>query len=189
MKIRLWFMVIVLLSFGLASPYTYTLGNRCISKSLLVHQVYVSLNVFRDAAAVVSMVYFNYRISVLLGNNKDVYANVRRHFPNRAKTVYKTLLKMVCVFTVLVIPVDIFQFAVLVFMKVWPPYMNTVNTFLVTLQISNSVANVTIYSVIDHNFRTKFIKSMKRRTPPKTTLANYRQPRSFPLTKIFIIIH
>ena len=183
LKIRTWFVLIIVLSLGLVFPYTYTLGDKCISQSLLMRQIYVSLNVFRDVVAVTSMVNFNLKIAGQLKQKEDVYANVAKHVTNnRAKKVCNTLLRMVCVFIVLVIPVDLFQFAMFVLVKSWFKHMNTINVFLVLMQISNSIANVTIYSVTDQNFRRKFATNMRRAALKSTTLFGERQKQRPPPT-------
>ena len=185
LKIHFWFVLILILSLGLVFPYTYTLGDKCRSKSMLMHQIYVSLNVFRDVVAVTSMIFFNYKIAGQLKQNKVVYKNVAKNISdNRAKKVYKTLLKMVYVFTVLVIPVDLFQFTLFVLVKIWFKHMNTVNVFLVLMQISNSIANVIIYSLTDRNFRQKFATSMRRVTLTSTSTVSgkQQQQRSPPYT-------
>ena len=160
-RIKFVFLAILLFSMALVSPYTYTLKDFCRTQNVTYHKVYVILNVVRDVISVLAMLYFNYRTGYCLHRNQDSIC-VSNHSNLKSKRIFRTLLKMVVVFTILVTPVDFYQFCVLNLMSTFPPYLNQVNTMLVVLQMFNSVANIMIYSISDHNFRLKFLQSVKK---------------------------
>jgi len=160
-KIRFWFAVTLFIAILLVFPYAWTLGKNCSAKDAKLQNIYVIFNVLRDFLAVTVMMYFNYQTARSLRNNGDVYSNVSKTVSQKTKKISRTLLVMVTVFTICVVPVDMFQFVVLNLMKRRAAYINTVNTSLVVLQMSNSIANVIIYST-DANFRLGFLKMMKQ---------------------------
>ncbi|XP_066918333.1 probable G-protein coupled receptor 34 [Clytia hemisphaerica] len=159
-QIKYVFLPILVISVALVSPYTYTLKDFCRTQDMTYHKIYVILNVARDIISVLAMLYFNYRTGNCLNQNQDSIC-VSNHSNLKSKRIFRTLLKMVVVFTILVTPVDFYQFSVLNLMSSFPPYLNQVNTMLVVLQMFNSVANILIYSISDQNFRLKFLQSVK----------------------------
>ena len=160
-RIRFWFAISLVIAVLLVFPYTWTLGENCLTRNIKLQNTYVIFNLLRDFFAVIFMLYFNIQTARSLKNNGDVYSNVSKTIRQKTKKISRTLLVMVTVFTICVVPVDIFQFVVLNLMTGRPAYINPVNTSLVVLQMCNSIANVIIYSVTDDKFRSEFLKMIK----------------------------
>ena len=162
-RVYFWLTGVVIIAGLLVSPYTYSLDlvrNTCRSVNKRLHMIYVLGNVTRDLASAILVFIFSVKTVNLLQqsdqrmknssnkNPKSPGSQLRQQISTRVTRIFSTILVL---FSVCVIPVDLFQCSFLFF----PRYMMggigkrqifVVNTLLATLQICNSVINVFIYS-------------------------------------------
>ncbi|XP_066920859.1 succinate receptor 1-like [Clytia hemisphaerica] len=167
LKIRLYFIAVLVLAAIIVSPYASTLTDKCYVKDPRLRKATNLMNALRDFIAILAMCYFNYKIGqsyrcknnnliIKTSSNKDLSQEHRNNM-----RVYRTLIKMVVVFSMLVLPYDLLHLALSYFLSSFPAYLNPINTMLVVLQVSNSVGNVLIYSISDENFRRRLVESVK----------------------------
>ena len=177
-RVSIWLTGVVIIALLLVSPYTYSLDlvrDRCRSINKQLHMIYVLGNVIRDLVSAILVLIFSVKTVHLLrrcdrkmrkssnNNSKSPGSKQRQQKSTRVTRIFSTILVS---FSVCVIPVDLFQCIFLFF----PGHMMkefgkrklfVVNTLLATLQISNSVINVFIYSS-KHFLRLKAHKSKKK---------------------------
>lgn len=177
MKIVSYLILSVLLSVAFAYPYQHTFDIQAIKKYSIktcapnleerIDYLLLSsaLQIVRDLASVFILATLSYRMNKSLRQHVEL---ATRDGSNILRSC-KLLKTVVVVFTILCLPVDIFHLIYYIMSKTAGYFssetyevIETVNTLLNLLQISNAVVNVFIYSKMHVFFRnTIFRHSMK----------------------------
>ena len=191
--IVIWLLVTLLVAMILVSPYVYVLElvsstvykiHTCMPSSrkqdtLLIYSIG---NVLRDLTATASMIVLGLlsnrvlreKNTAMCCNDGNSSGETERRFQiSRRQNLEKArgmLVVVVCVFSICVIPMDLFQFVVYMFYQVGfqfsqASYENilTCNSVLSVLQIMSSATNVFIYARMHKDFTArKFCKDTKK---------------------------
>lgn len=182
--IAMWIVVSFIISCALVSPYYYALElvtsltygiNTCAASPAKFKQLYIYswCNILRDVVATVALVVLGSMTNRALKSNGagalfgSVSAfNKRRRNANKAR---KMLIVVACVFSMCVIPLDLFQVLVYTMVKLsvninGDTYDGIVkaNTFLMILQVANSSTNFIIYSRMNRNFMPQVFACIER---------------------------
>lgn len=166
-----WLLTIVVIALLLVTPFTYTLQlvndkkygiNTCIPTKDNFDVIFLfSLgNIVRDFAATSGMFILNILTAKSL-HKEHMFLNelgMKKRLEN-ANKARKMLMVVVVVFSICVLPVDVFQAVFYTLIeanvnmskKVYEVFL-TSNTFLTILQISNSATNIFIYSRMHKDF-------------------------------------
>lgn len=166
----LWLICTLLLSIILVSPYTYSLEividanysmNTCAPSGTKLNAFYIFAigNISRDLVASLSLVVLGVMTTRMMKQAKILThqtSSIKKRRQNTTKAT-KMLVVVACVFTICIIPLDLFQVMVYSFFHadfIQEHYSSIVlcNTFLHILQMSNSASNIVVYSRMHTDF-------------------------------------
>ena len=197
--IALWLLGTLLIALLLVSPYVHVL-ELISSRAYNIHtcmpsgkkhttlMVYSAGNVLRDLTATLSMIILGVLTNRVLRDSGCQTSTVNG-FQNsrRRKNLLKArsmLVVVVCVFSVCVIPLDVFQFVIYALYQVGYQFSQdnyesvlTCNSVLSVLQIMNSATNVIIYARMHKDFTSRqFFRSVRKafRRNVSQMLSTYR---------------
>ena len=190
-RIFAWLCNVVFVSAVFIYPYAYAFeirsgefGPSCEPVSARLNYFFASacLQVSRDMASMLTMIVLSHRMNRALVRPHDSEDSVvvttttttatamtswdRARMSAKSRKVIKTV---VAVFTILCLPVDLFHLVYYTLIKVGIPLLpfvdsviHPVNTLLNIMQISNSAANVFIYSKMHVFFRKMVLRKGSR---------------------------
>lgn len=199
-KIYLWLGFILVISFGMVSPYTYSLElvvdrayriNTCTPAGgdPIVLFIFSITNCTRDFAATCVLITFGILSHKTLKEGSLVLgkaSRIKRRYKNATKA-RKMLIIVTCVFCICVIPLDVFQLVVYTLFQATVPLTDEAyqviiktNTFLTVLQITNSATNIFIYSKMHQDFtKNLFLCASASKTFIRSSMNRFSTTVSF----------
>ena len=181
--IIVWIATSFVISCALVSPYYYALElvsspaygiNTCAPSPYKFNQYYIYScgNILRDVIATVALIVLGIMTNKSLKSKQGTLFSSLSAFNKRqrnANKARKMLIVVACVFSVCVIPLDLFQVLVYTMIKLRVNISSVtydgilkVNTFLLILQVANSSTNFIIYSKMNRNFMPQFFACIQR---------------------------
>lgn len=178
-----WIAISLAISCVLSLPYYHALElvsspeygiNTCApSPAKLDHiHLYSCGNILRDIIATVALVVLGVLTNRSLKSNQSTLFSSLSAFNKRqrnANKARKMLIVVACVFSLCVVPLDLFQFMVYTLVKLQVNISGSTyegiikaNTLLMVLQVANSSTNFIIYSRMNRSFMPRLFACVRR---------------------------
>ena len=178
--ICVWLIVTSFIAFILASPYIYSLRiiesfGGCLPAHALSNHIFALGSLLRDVVATIAMIILGAITTNAINKSSSVGSSPCMHRRKRSKRARKILTALVCVFSVCVIPADLFQVGYYSYITIKGDnnvhfdsktlvIIRVANTLLQLLQVSNSAWNVVIYSWMQKDVHRVVVSCFRRLT-------------------------
>ena len=180
--IFVWLTILLVLSMLIVSPYTKSLKiivddtyslNTCMPTGANQPELFIFsiANILRDISSTIVLVTFGILSRRVMNVDDDSLVSsyrVNRKAQN-ARKARKMLIIVALVFTVCVVPLDLFQLIIYSLFQADPKtigdhykFIMSCNTFLTTIQICNSATNVIIYSKMHKDFTRNLFRYARK---------------------------